>query len=259
MSAPAKAKTGCYVYGIVPADVEFTEEIRGVGNGEVRLVRSGELAAMVSEVDLSKPVGTPDDLEAHEEILDSVVTGAPVLPLRFGAVLTGEDEVIAELLEPHSEEFAQALAELEGRVQYVVRGRYAEQAILLEVLSENEEAAELAQQIRGSDPDATRDDRIRLGEIINNAIAAKREADTRELLSRMQDHCQASMAREPTHELDAVYVAFLMDADAEEQLDQATEELGEDWQGRIELQVRGPMAPWDFVGASQSAAEEALS
>src|SRR5207253_2462963 len=136
-------------------------------------------------------------------------TGAPVLPLRFGAVLTSEEAVISELLEPNHDEFVAALEELEGRLQYLVKGRYVEQAVLEEILSEDEEAAQLRDQIRDADPDATRDARIMLGEIISNAIAVLREEDTQELLSAVEGHVVASFVREPTHELDAVYGAFL--------------------------------------------------
>jgi hypothetical protein len=257
MSAPSetRSKTGLYVYGILPGDVELNSEIDGVGNppGEVRLVRSGDLAALVSEVDLLGPLGTPEDLQAHEEILDSIVAAAPVLPLRFGAVLTSEDAVVEELLEPHQDDFAAALEELEGRAEYVVKGRYVERAILAEILSEDSEAAQLRDQIRGADPDATRDLRIQLGEIINNAVAARREEDTRLLLSAAADHCEASFVRDPTHEMDAVNVAFLVDEDKAGELDLVVEDLGSRWEGRVELRVLGPMAPYDFVGGTQEA------
>src|ERR1700730_10989806 len=245
MSAPSetRSKTGLYVYGILPGDVELNSEIDGVGNppGEVRLVRSGDLAALVSEVDLLGPLGTPEDLQAHEEILDSIVAAAPVLPLRFGAVLTSEDAVVEELLEPHQDDFAAALEELEGRAEYVVKGRYVERAILAEILSEASEAAQL------------RDQRIQLGEIINNAVAARREEDTRLLLSAAADHCEASFVRDPTHEMDAVNVAFLVDEDKADELDLVVEDLGSRWEGRVELRVLGPMAPYDFVGGTQEA------
>jgi hypothetical protein len=257
MPAPTDTKTGCYVYGIVPWDVELTGDARGIKNREIKLVRSDELAAMVSDIDISGPLGTPEDLQAHEEILDSTATAAPVLPLRFAAVLTDEDAVVAELLRPHRDEFVQALQELDGRVQYLVRGRYAEDALLEEILSDNREAAELREAIRGSDPDATREQRIRLGEIVSNAIEAKREEDTRTLLAAVEGHCVALSVREPTHELDAANVACLTETGEEDGLQRAVAELGENWDGRVELRVRGPMAPWDFVGTSAGQATRA--
>jgi hypothetical protein len=248
--AESGQKAGTYVYGMVPADVELKSGVHGVGDppGEIRLVRSGDLAALVSDVDITRPLGTPEDLQAHEEILDAVVTEAPVLPLRFGAVLTSEDAVAEELLEANHDEFAAALRQLEGCAEYVVRGRYAESAILDEILSGNSAAVRLRDRIRGADPDATRDLRIQLGEIINNAVADKRQADTRLLLSAMKDHCVASVVRAATSELDAVYAAFLVEADRIGELERAVTELGDRWPGRVQLSIIGPMAPYDFVG-----------
>ena len=252
MSGPdTEQQIGVYVYGIVPADVKLNSGVHGVGDppGEIRLVRSGDLAALVSEVDITKPLGTPEDLQVHEEILDATVSDVPVLPSRFGAVLTNEEAVAAELLDAHHDEFAAALGQLEGRVQYIVRGRYAEQAILEEILSEDSRAARLRDRIRGADPDATRELRIELGEIINNTIAKKRQADTQLLLSAMKNHCVASGVRAETSELDAAYVAFLIEADQTDELDRVVQDLADRWQGRVELNVRGPMAPYDFVGS----------
>ncbi len=246
-SKPAK---GIYVYGILPADIELTSEMPGVGDpaGQVRVVRSDGLAALVSDVDAAKPLGSPEDLAAHGQIVDATAAEVPVLPARFGAVLASEKAVVKELLAANHDEFADALKELEGRTQYVVKGRYVQNAILSEVLSENRQAARLADKLRDANPDATRDARIKLGEIINDAVSAKRHKDTRTLGNAMEGHCVASVVREPTHELDAAHVAFLVETDAEGEVEQVIEDLARDWEGRIEVRLLGPMAAYDFVG-----------
>ena len=243
--------TGIYVYGIVPGDVELNSGVQGVGDppGEIRLVRSGDLAALVSDVNIANPLGTPEDLQAHQQILDATVADAPVLPSRFGAVLTSEEAVAEELLDANHDEFAAALQKLEGLAEYIVRGRYVEQAILAEVLSENSQAARLQERIRGVNPEAARELRIQLGEIINNAVASKRKADTDLLMSELRDHSAMSTVRSATSELDAAYVAFLVEAGKAGELKRAVQDLGDRWEGRVELHVRGPMAPYDFVGA----------
>ena len=249
----AAASKAVYVYGILPGDIEMASDLPGVGDppGKVRVVRSGGLAALVSDVEPDRPLGSPEDLAAHKEILDASAADAPVLPLRFGAVLADEDAVAHELLDEHSDEFSDALRELDGRAEYVVKGRYVEQAILEEVLSQNKQAARLRDQIRGADPDATRDARIKLGEIINDAVTEKREKDTRTLGKSMADHCEASLVRDPTHELDAVHVAFLVRIDQDEQIERVINDLGEQWRGRVEMRLLGPMAAYDFVGATE--------
>ena len=244
---PAK---GVYVYGILPGDIEMTHDRTGVGNppGQLRVVRSENLAALVSDVDPGRPLGTPDDLRAHKAILDDSATDVPVLPMRFGAVLASEDAVVDELLTPNNEEFSNALDDLEGRHEFVLRGRYVEQAVLESALSQNEEAAQLAQEIRGGDPDLTRDARIQLGELISNLIETQRARDTQEAQEAMEGHYVASVIREPSHELDAVHIAYLLDSNQEKHLDKVVEDLAEAWQGQVELEVLGPQAAYDFVG-----------
>lgn len=241
-----------YVYGILPGDIELDSDTRGVGDppSQVRLVRHRDLSALVSDVDASRPLGEPQDLRAHKDLLDACAADVPVLPLRFGAVVSSEDAVADELLAAHQDEFASALRELEDHAEYVVKGRYVEQVILEEILAENRQAARLADAIRGANPDATRDARMQLGEIINNAITEKREHDTRVLGDAMAELAVASVVREPTHERDAVHVAFLVETGAVENMEQVLGKLAAAWDGRVDMRLIGPMAAYDFVGTT---------
>jgi hypothetical protein len=247
--------TAVYVYGILPGDIEIEPGTTGVGDppGEVRVVRNGDLAALVSDVDTDKPLGRPEDLYAHEELLDSSAADVPILPLRFGAVVSSDEAVTGELLGAHHDEFMAALQQLEGHAEYVVRGRYVEDAILREVLSEDQRAAQLRDQIRGADEEATRELRIQLGEILSDAVTAKREQDTRALGDAVADNVAASVVRPPTHDLDAMNIAFLVETSAADDLEETVAALADDWSDRIELRLIGPVAAYDFVGTANPA------
>jgi hypothetical protein len=125
-----KQGKGIVVYGILPDDIEVADATPGIGEnpGPLRIVYSDGLAALISELEPPGRLGTPDDRRAYREILDGTATEAPVLPLRFGTVLASEDAVADELLTAHHDEFAGALEELDGRAEFVVRGRYVGQA-----------------------------------------------------------------------------------------------------------------------------------
>jgi hypothetical protein len=241
--------TAVYVYGIVPADVEPQPHATGVGDppGEVTVVRHGDIAALVSPLSSDRPLGTPQDLTAHEKLLDGSAAVAPVLPLRFGAVMTDTDAVENELLEANEDEFHAALVELEGRVQFVIRGRYVENAILRELLDENADAARLRDEIRGKSEDATRNERIMLGEMINQAIETKRAEDTRTVASELEKLDAMVNLRDPTHEEDAVHVAALVETARQDELEELLRRLMSEWDGRVELSLLGPMAAYDFV------------
>lgn len=251
-----KSGTAVYVYGVVPADVEAEPEARGVGEAEVKIVKHGDIGALISPVRTDGALGTPEDLTAHAAILDGTSTVAPVLPIRFGAVLTDEDAVVEELLAEHHDEFAEALEALEGKAEYVLKGRYDERAILNEVISENEQLSQLREAIRGKSEDAGRNERIALGEHINNAIAAKRDADTRRVAELLDELGLIINVREPTHEEDAVHIACLGETEKQGELEKAVEELAKEWEGRVNLRLLGPLAPYDFVVTTDSAGPE---
>jgi hypothetical protein len=211
--ADVRQDKGIYVYGILPADIEVAADTPGVGEhpGLLRVVRSGGLAALISEVDLSGPPGSPDDLRTHREILDATAAEVPVLPLSSGTILPSEDAVAKELLDAHHDEFAAALEQLEGRAEFLVKGRYVEGAAL----------------------DGT-----------------SRDDDTRTLGQAMREVCVDSVVRESASELDAVDVALLVAVDEQSEVEQVIEDLAHEWAGRIDVRLLGPMAAYDFVGTA---------
>jgi hypothetical protein len=207
-AADVRQQKGIYVYGILPADIEVAADIPGVGEhpGLLRDVSLDGLAALISEVDLSGPLGSPDDLRTHREILDAVAAEVPVLPMRFGTVLASEDAVAEELLAANHDEFTAALDQLEGRAEFQIKIRYVE-----------------------------------------DAAAARREEDTRALRQAV-----ASVAWGPAHELDLARVAFLVDIDQEREVERVIGDLAREWEGRIHVQLLGPMAAYDFTETAQT-------
>lgn len=254
MAEKDERRTGVYIYGIVPGDVEPVPDARGIGErpGEVTLVRQGDLAAMVSEIELGRPIGRPADLKLHEQLLDATAAAdVPVLPMRFGAVMASEEAVAEELLAPNQELFSNALRELDGRVQYVVHGRFVEQAILSKLLSENPVMAERRERLRELDENAAMDARIELGQMVNRAIEASRDSETRKLVDEFDSLVVAEAIRPPTSELDAFHVAFLVDLDRSEEFEDAVERLAAESESLMEVDLRGPLAAFDFIVTSK--------
>ncbi|KAA9159295.1 GvpL/GvpF family gas vesicle protein [Amycolatopsis acidicola] len=249
----AEQDTAVYVYGILPADVETDPEARGIGDPPARVeaVRHEKIAALVSHIGTADAIGKPEDLTAHAALLDAAAAEVPVLPLRFGAVVTDEDAVVDELLAPYHDDFEAALAGLEGKAQYVLKARYVEDAILREVLESDAEMVQLRDAIQGKPEEATRNERIALGERIGQAIAALREEDTRRAVEALEPLDVRINPREPTHDEDAVHLACLAETAKQADLEAAAERLAREWEGRAQVRLLGPLAAYDFVVTRQ--------
>ncbi|XVQ15053.1 GvpL/GvpF family gas vesicle protein [Spirillospora sp. CA-255316] len=236
-----------YVYAIVPGDTELPEGLSGTDGGELSLVRHGDLAVVVSAVSTGRPFGAREDLLAHERVVETLAAETTVLPLRFGAVVRSADAVADELVAPHHDWFAGVLADFAGRAEFIVIGTYVQDVVLREVLTEDPEARRLRESVRQKSEDAGYYERVRLGELIVQALEVKREADGAALAEAIAPHAVAVTPRRPAGDETAADVAFLVTKRERDRFEQAVEDLGRRWAGRIRLRLLGPLAPYDFV------------
>jgi hypothetical protein len=248
-AAPPESTHGIYVYGVLASSYSLPDDLASVGDDEtpVRLVSHGDLAAAISEVYLNRPLGTPDDLRCHEAVVDTIAAETTVLPMRFGAVVNSVDAVVEELLAENHELFEAALAELDGMVQFTVRGSYLDSAHIREIVAEQPEIRQLRDSLQGVPPDAGYNERLRLGELVSNAVVAKRGADADLLIEAVSPYVAATAAREVGGEDDACDVAMLVARERRDEFERALDGLAEEWGGRIRLRLVGPLAPYDFL------------
>ncbi|MFI0817642.1 GvpL/GvpF family gas vesicle protein [Streptomyces sp. NPDC021098] len=257
----AEDERACYVYGVVTDDRsdDAVRDLVAVGDpdAKVTLVRHGGQAAVVSEVPLDEPLGTPEDLRAHARVLDSLAAkSSPVLPFRFGTVVRDTAAVTDELLAEGHDDFALALDRLRGRSQFTLRARYVQDAVLREVLTEQPEAVRLREELQGLPEEAGYEQRIQLGQLVMDAIAAKRAVDALEVDRRLCPHALGSMSTEPSSAEGLVNASFLVEDEQRTAFEQAAEELAKHWNGRVRIRLLGPLAPYDFVADAISPAKE---
>jgi hypothetical protein len=239
--------TATYVYGLVSADTELPPNLDGLGpSGRVSTIAHERIAAIVSDVPTDRPLGTRDDLIAHERVLDAIAERSAVLPMRFPAVVD-EKGVVQELLAPHQERFVEALERVDGLVQFTLKGRYDQDPVLREIAEADEEIMALRERVRDLPEDASYYDRIRLGELVVNAMKQRRAADGRRVLERLQPFVTDVSIRSMAQPDEVVNAAFLVARDQVKQFDDAVEEVGRDLAGRVRFRLVGPLAPYDFV------------
>jgi Gas vesicle synthesis protein GvpL/GvpF len=246
---PAPEAQACYVYGIVRGEAELPGDLDGVTGAEVSLVRHGDLAGVVSEISPRQALGTREDLLAHEDVVETLAAEMTVLPLRFGSVVTTADALVEEMLIPYHDWFETVLDDLAGTHEFAVIGVYVEDAVLREVIGEEPEAAQLRNRIRELPEDAAYYDRIRLGELIVKALDEKRQVDSEALVRALEPLSEAVSLRTPASEDTAADAAFLVADRDLSAFEEAVDELGERWAGRVRLRMIGPLAPYDFVPA----------
>src|SRR5436305_8871531 len=126
--APPTAAT--YVYGVVAADAIPPIERQGVADARVHAIADGSVAALVSALPPGELRIRRRDLMSHLGVLEDAFAEGTVVPCAFGTVLSSEDAVRREFLEPRRGELVALLARLEGHGQLNVRVAYDEDVVL---------------------------------------------------------------------------------------------------------------------------------
>lgn len=237
-----------YVYGVVRADAQVDPEVAGSGLGDgVELVRTDVLAAVVEGIDPSRPIGTRKDLVAHSSVLNAMALSGAVVPLRFGTVLTDEDSVADDLLVPMQQEFTELLAELDHHAQYTLSARYDLDVVLTEVVRERPDVAALREQTSALPEDLGHPDRIRMGELVAQAVQAKRDQDGVVVVDAVSPYAEATVVKEGRGMDGLVEVACLVADESRDAFEEAAETLARDLGDRVRMRMLGPIAPYDFV------------
>jgi len=242
---------GTYVYGIVRAGASL-DPIDAVEDGlpEVRLVEAGDLAALVSD---GPERASRELVLSHGRVLEAALESSPVLPLRFGMVVTDEDAVRDEILEAHHDELAQLLERFEGRVQLTLKVYYHEDVVVAEILASDENVARLREAIRGRPEDASRKERIALGERINAAIEKRRKRDGQEIMGRLRPLADAVTLEPPEDELMVAHAGFLLQRDRIQEFDTTLEDMAQEGAELLRFRLLGPMPAYNFVDFKEPA------
>jgi hypothetical protein len=235
-----------YVYGIVEASAAAPAG-KGIGGARLSLVRGDDAAALVSEVSGDHVRLGREEVLVHAQVLEQALARGTVLPMRFGVVMSGPEEIRARVLDDHASELREQLADYAGKVEVRIRATYDETSLLQGVVRENPEIAVLREAVRRHPSDVTYYERIRLGELVAGAVESRRERDARMIVGALADAALAVDEGDPGHERVVVQASFLVERERLAQFDRILDEVADTYGGEIRFKYTGPLPPHSFV------------
>lgn len=239
----------CYLYGVTTSEVDpdALADLAGIGPRGPVLVEHAGLVAVVEVLDDEAQASGRAGLMAHYRVLNAVAAHAAVLPMQFGTLLADAGDVGPSVLGPRQDELASALAALAGHVQLVVKARYVQEAVLAEVVAEDPRIRDLRERTREVSEEAGYHLRIQLGELVAQAVEAKRAADREHLVASLQPHAVDWSVRDGSGIEGLADVSLLLREEQRPALEEALSVLARSAAERVTIQLIGPMAPFEFV------------
>ena len=246
------AEMGKYLYCIIPCSENRTFDVNVIGNGGgvVHTVPHNGLATVVSDSPVTQYESTRQNMVAHEKVLETVMKEFTLLPVRFGTVADSTSTVqdIQKLLRSRFEEFEKLLRDMEGKVELGLKAFWRdEKTIFEEIVAENTDIRRLRGSLSGKPLDATHFDRIRLGEMVKEALNRKRAKEAAKILQPPRQLAHRVRENEALGDRMVVNAAFLVERSKEPEFDRAVSKMDEQFGERVAIKYIGSAPPYNFV------------
>ncbi len=130
------SKQGLYAYGLVGESPEQLDILGIDKQNKVYPVEGRDICVMVSKIDIDNfqnqvkklfseltktagaaQSGTEEMLQAHEDVVDTLMGGTTVVPFKFGTILKDE-KAASKMLQDEEEKFKKLLAKFTGRAEW---------------------------------------------------------------------------------------------------------------------------------------------
>ncbi|MBU4174835.1 MAG: GvpL/GvpF family gas vesicle protein [Actinobacteria bacterium] len=249
---------GRYIYCIVgePFKEQYgTSAINGL-ESEVRTVRFRDIGAVVSSLppDVHKVSTTRKNMLAHQRVMEEVMKGTPILPVKFGTVAEPsgdgdtEDRIRSRVLEERYQELADLLAEMRGKVELGLKVLWVDiKTIYREIVAENPRIARLRSKVNRTPESGSYQSKVTLGENVKNALDGKRAGEAGAMMKALKAACVEYRENNIFGDRMVMNGAFLVQSELADEFDAIVERLKEENDGRVLFRYLGPVPPSNFV------------
>ena len=246
-----------YIYCIIDCDdrKDFNCDAIGDGSQAVRAVAHNGVAAVVSPSSEEKYVIDRQNTLAHQRVMEYVMAlGHTVLPVKFDTIaeakngMAPEERIVQQVLSKRFNEFSSLLATMSTRAEMGVKALWREMnTVFREIVDSNDEIKRLRSKITGPQVGARFGTRVKLGEMVKNALDAKKEREQKAFHHAIREIVVDFRKNETFGDQMFANFALLLEKSRIEDLDRKLDKLADAAPGRIKLKYVGPMPPSNFV------------
>jgi hypothetical protein len=256
MARQAATKTGIYLYAVASPSAALAVEGRaqpgpahgpaGIGGGAVYSIRCGRLAAVVSDVPNGKLRPERRHLAAHYDVLQLLMKQTTVLPMTFGTVADGPEE-IRRILSFHEATLLEQLQRVKGKVEMGLRVLWDVPNIFEYFVGMHSELRALRDQVFRDGRQPSQNEKIELGQAFDRSLQEERAARRETVAAALKSCSREIKDNSPRNEYEVMDLACLIAREAQGQFERAVFEAAKEFDDHYSFDISGPWPPYSFV------------
>ncbi|MDP2723555.1 MAG: GvpL/GvpF family gas vesicle protein, partial [Bacteroidales bacterium] len=232
-----------------PYDTNFGPIGLGGRGDMVSTIGFDGLCMVVSDHPLSKFVVNPENIIAHQKVIETVMKEFDsVLPIRFGTIAATPDE-IRNLLNRRYSEFMELLRQFENKVELNVRGIWKNMGMIYhEIDREHAELQELRTEIEKISNTTELNRKIEeAGELVELALIKKKEEEAEKIIDAFRRSVFEFKPNKNTKDNVFINMAFLVNSGRDVEFDNIMADLGEKYKDRSDFVYTTPLPIFNFI------------
>lgn len=216
--------------------------------GEVEVMKQDGVGILFSNLGVDgKLKATRRAAKRHSQILtDLLLDHGALAPVPFGTVIESEQE-LREMLQNNEKEIEKTLHNIDNQVEYGMKVYWDPDEVAGKLAEDSHEIQQMKSIIKQGGGGNTYEATLEVGELIEEKMEDKRKELKAATLGLFNAVINDWVENEPFDDRMAVNLAFLLDKDAQENLDDAVEELGKTQPEYLTIKYSGPWPPFNFV------------
>ena len=242
------AKEGKYIYCIINGDEGRNFGPIGIGKrGDiVSTIGFNDVSAVISSSPVTRYVIDPDNLMAHEKVIEAVMKDYTVLPVRFCTIANSAEEVRTFLRRQHGE-FKGLLHDLDNKVEMGLKARWNHMDRIFEEIAQTDPRVKELKNRVEHNKEADGDEKVILGKAVKAALDEKKAQLAEKILRRFKRLTLDTHQNDVMGDDMFLNAVFLIDRTREKQFDFLVEDLAEEYENQADFKLVGPAPPFNFV------------
>lgn len=274
-SSNLNPEEGRYIYCIIGTGQEIRFTSSGIGSRKdtvhpvrnttdaeednrifdgVHSISYQDIAVAISPSPVIKYPISRENTMAHQKVMEEVMNDFTILPVRFGTVAGGKDDVLAterireKVLKARYEELKDLLTKMDNKIELGLKAFWSNMKVIFEeIVEENRDIKILKEKIASKNPPQTYGDRITLGEKVKAALERKKAKQEKDILDVLKETYADIRRNKVFGDNMITNCAFLVEKSRVEEFDRLVDKLSTTYDGRIKFKYVGPVPPCNFV------------
>jgi hypothetical protein len=247
MSQTSSPERGRYLYCIIRAGTTDGLDLRGIDDQPISVVADDDLGVLVSPSAVKRYRLSRQYTLGHELIIERAMARGTVLPIKFGTVAETEDAIREKVLQARGEDLHQLMAAMDGKVELGLKVVWNQERIYADIVARNADIRSLRDQLAGRPPNEGHYERVRLGEMVEEALTDRRLEDADAIMTRLEPLAVDTRRNDIYGEMMILNAAFLVDKTREAEFDAEIQALDNEMNNLMTFKYIGPLPPFNFV------------